>query len=195
MNERKPTADDRRDIGTPGDDARAIAARESRPGVREEPRIPTGDHPIGTAAGAVTGAVAAGAAVGATVGPVGAAVGAAIGAVAGGLAGKGIADMIDPAAEDAHWRDQWRQRSYIEGGFTYDQDYAPAYRYGVDAFTRHPGRRWEDVDAELARGWTGARGDSRLDWERARPASQDAWHRLSNTVERAIPGDSDRDGR
>ena len=86
------------------------------------------------------------------------------------------------------------RRTSLEIGL-HDQDYAPAYRYGVDAFTRYPGRRWEDVDAELARGWTGARGDSRLDWERARPASQDAWHRLSNTVERVIPGDSERDGR
>jgi hypothetical protein len=163
--------------------------------IGEEPRIPSGKHPIGTAAGAVTGAVAAGAAVGASVGPVGAAVGAAIGGVAGALAGKGIADMIDPAAEDAHWRSQWRERSYIEGGFTYDQDYGPAYRYGVESFGRHPGRRWEDVDAELAEGWRAACGDSRLDWDRARPASRDAWDRLSDKVERAVPGDSDRDGR
>ena len=26
-------------------------------------------------------------------------------------------------------------------------------------------------------------------------ASRDAWHRLSNSIERAVPGDSDRDGR
>ena len=171
------------------------ARRDTGAGVVEEPHIPTREHPVGAAAGAVTGAVAAGAAVGATVGPIGAAVGAAIGAVAGGLAGKGIADMVDPSVEDAHWRARWPERSYIEGGFTYDQDYAPAYRYGVDAFTRHHGRRWEEVEDELASRWDGARGDSRLDWERARPASRDAWQRLSDTVERAVPGDSDRDGR
>ena len=30
---------------------------------------------------------------------------------------------------------------------------------------------------------------------RAKHASRDAWDRLSNAVERAVPGDSDRDGR
>ena len=36
---------------------------------------------------------------------------------------------------------------------------------------------------------------SSLEWERAKHASRDAWHRLSDSVERVIPGDSDRDGR
>lgn len=160
-----------------------------------EPRLPTGEHPVGTAAGALTGAVAAGAAAGAVAGPLGAAVGAAIGAVAGGLAGKGIADVIDPQVEDQYWRDNWQQRSYIEGGYSYDEDYAPAYRYGVDAYARYPQRDWDDIDRDLSSGWSGVRGSSRLDWDRARHASRDAWQRVSDTVERAVPGDSDRDGK
>ena len=35
----------------------------------------------------------------------------------------------------------------------------------------------------------------RLSWERAKHAARDAWNRVSDTVERAIPGDSDRDGK
>jgi hypothetical protein len=35
------------------------------------------------------------------------------------------------------------------------------------------------------------RGASRLSWDQAKHASRAAWHR----VERAIPGDLDRDGR
>lgn len=144
---------------------------------------------IGGVAGGVAGGAAAGAAVGGVTGPVGAVVGAAIGAAAGALAGR----SIDPTAEDTYWRDNYATRSYVSGA-SYD-DYGPAYRYGVDAYARYPGRSFDDVEADLGRDWTTARGRSSLEWERAKHAARDAWHRVSNGVERAIPGDSDRDGR
>lgn len=62
-----------------------------------------GAHPLGTGLGAAAGGMAAGAAVGTVAGPVGTVIGAAVGAVVGGLAGKGIAEAIDPSAEDAYW--------------------------------------------------------------------------------------------
>ena len=77
---------------------------------------------------------------------------------------------------------------------SYD-DYGPAYRYGVDAFTRYPDRSFDDVEADLDSGWGAYRGSSSLQWERAKHASRDAWRRLSDAVERATPGDSDRDGK
>ena len=162
---------------------------------REDGRGAMGEHPVGTAAGAVAGGVAAGAAAGAAAGPVGAVVGAAIGAVAGGLAGKGIADMIDPTMEDDYWRGNWTTRSYIDGGYTYDQDYAPAYRYGWESYPRYGGRSFDEVEADLGTGWDTARGGSRLDWERARDATRDSWQRIGDRVERALPGDADGDGR
>ena len=157
-------------------------------------------HPAATGAGAVVGGVAggvaggaaAGAAVGGMTGPVGAAVGAAVGAVAGALAGRRMA-KIDPDAEDTYWRDNYAGRSYVTGGSSYD-DYAPAYRYGVDSYSRYPDRKFEDVEPELGRDWGTARGRSSLEWERAKHASRDAWQRVSDNVERAVPGDSDRDG-
>jgi hypothetical protein len=142
----------------------------------------------------VAGAVAAGAAAGTVAGPIGTAVGAAVGAIAGGLAGKGVAEMIDPTAEDAYWRDNYSSRPYITSGATYD-DYGPAYRYGVDAYTRYPGRKFDDVESELRNDWNRAKGTSRLEWERAKAATRDSWQRVSDTIERAIPGDSDRDGK
>src|SRR5688572_33242588 len=78
-----------------------------------------GAHPIGTGLGAAAGGAAAGAAAGAVGGPVGAAVGAIVGGVAGGLAGKGIAEQIDPTAEDAYWRDEYRNRDYYDDSTTY----------------------------------------------------------------------------
>jgi hypothetical protein len=138
--------------------------------------------------------VAAGAAAGAVAGPIGAAVGAAVGAVVGGLAGKAIAENIDPTVEDDYWRDNYRSRSYVEPAATYDE-YGPAYRYGVDAYTRYPDRPFDSIEADLSRDWGTARGTSGLEWDRAKLAARDSWQRVSDAVERAVPGDSDRDGK
>lgn len=148
---------------------------------------------VGGTAGGLAGGAAAGAAIGGMTGPVGLAVGAAIGAVAGALAGKGIADSVDPDAEDAYWRDNYSSRPYTSG-LTYDE-YRPAYGYGVDAFTRNPERTFDEVEPELKRDWNNKRGSSSLEWDRAKHATRDAWQRVSDTVERAVPGDSDRDGK
>lgn len=148
---------------------------------------------VGGAAGGVAGGALAGAAVGGMTGPVGLAVGAVVGAVAGALAGKGIASAADPVAEDAYWRDNYASRPYASGS-SYDE-YRPAYGYGVDAFTRFPNRSFDDVEPELDRDWNSKRGSSSLDWNSAKHATRDAWQRVSDTVERATPGDSDRDGK
>lgn len=153
-----------------------------------------GSHPVGTGIGAVVGGAAAGAATGTVAGPVGTAIGAAVGAVAGGLAGKGIAEMIDPTAEETYWRQNYEGRPYVSYGEPFDE-YAPAYRYGVDAFSRYPGQDYDEIEPNLERGWNGVRGTSRLDWDRAKEATRDAWRRVKDSVERAVPGDSDRDGK
>src|SRR5688500_1886364 len=95
-----------------------------------------GSHPVGTGVGAIGGGVAgaaaggliasaaAGAALGSVVpGPgtvVGAVAGAVVGAVAGGLAGKGVAESVNPTAEDAYWRENFKNRPYYEAGRKYD---------------------------------------------------------------------------
>jgi hypothetical protein len=102
-------------------------------------------------------------------------------------------DEFDPIVEDSYWRENYRSRPYA-GDTSYD-DYGPAYRYGVDAFGQYPGRSFDQVEGDLSRNWATSRGESRLSWERAKSAVRDAWQRLSDSVERAIPGDSDRDGK
>src|SRR4051812_49012093 len=82
-----------------------------------------GAHPVGTGIGAAAGGIAAGAAVGSVAGPVGTLVGAAVGAVAGGLAGKGVAELVDPTAEDAYWRENYSSRPYVDNAYSYD-DYS-----------------------------------------------------------------------
>ena len=148
-----------------------------------------GSHPVGTGLGAAGGA-AAGAAIGSVAGPVGTLVGGAIGAVAGGLAGKGAAEAVDPTAEDAYWRDSYRNEDYYDSDASYD-DYGPAYRTGYTGYGEKAGRSFDEAEPALRDTWERTKGNSRLTWEKAKDASRAAWDR----VERAIPGDSDRDGK
>jgi len=153
-----------------------------------------GAHPVGTGLGAVAGGTAAGAVAGTVAGPVGTLLGAAAGAIAGGLAGKGVAEIIDPTIEESYWRTNYSSRPYVTSNATFD-DYGPAYRYGVSSYSRLPGRTFGQAEAELRRDWERDKGSSRLTWNEARHPVRDAWERLSNSVERAVPGDSDRDGK
>jgi hypothetical protein len=146
---------------------------------------------VGGVAGGVTGGMAAGAAIGGMTGPIGAVVGAALGAAAGALVGKVAA--VDPEEEEAYWRANYANRPYVTSGATFE-DYGPAYRHGVDAYARYPQQPFENVEPELSRSWGTARGSSSLEWENAKHATRAAWQRMSDRVERAVPGDSDRDG-
>lgn len=153
-----------------------------------------GAHPVGTGLGAAAGGVAAGALAGTVAGPVGTVVGAAVGAIAGGLAGKGIAEAVDPTAEEGYWRENYSSRPYVRSGARFD-DYGPAYRYGVESYRQSNGHSFDEIEPDLKRDWSHARGTSNLSWDKAKDATRDAWQRVSNAVERAVPGDSDRDGK
>lgn len=139
-------------------------------------------HPIGATAGAVGGA-AAGAVAGVAAGPVGSLAGAVIGAVLGSGASGGTTGMMAAGAPkealaddgDAYWREQHGRQPY--GAARGYDDYAAAYRYGEEARRRHPGRPWEDVEAELSAGWPEASGNSGMDWASASPAVRAAMER------------------
>jgi hypothetical protein len=134
-------------------------------------------HPVGIGVGALLGGAAAGAATGTVAGPVGTVIGAAVGAIVGGLAGKGVAESIDPTREDAYWRENYQSRPYVSGE-GYD-DFGPAYAYGVSSYGMYPGRKFDEVEADLSRDWNSSRGKSSLSWERAKNATRDAWDRIS----------------
>lgn len=163
-----------------------------------------GAHPIGTGLGAAAvgaGGAAAGAAAGAAIGagmtgpaaPIGGVIGAIAGAVAGGYAGKGVAEKVNPTEHDNYWRDNYRDRPYVQEGATYDE-YGPAYRYGVQARAEHPDQQFEDVEQDLQRDWETRRGSSNLSWPEARDACRDAWDRCCIQGEQSgeQPGQQDR---
>jgi hypothetical protein len=142
-----------------------------------------GAHPVGVGIGAAAGGMALGAAVGSVAGPLGMAVGALVGGVAGGLAGKGVAEAIDPTAEDAYWRANYASRAYATPRDAH-HDWGPAYAYGLAHHHRNAGATFEDAEDEMARGWTDARGNSSMEWTRARLAAYDAWQKARGAGDR-----------
>ena len=146
-------------------------------------------HPVGEGVGAAGGAVT-GLAVGASVGgPIGAVVGAAVGAVAGGVAGHGVAALVNPEVEDQYWRTNYQSRPYVRTGTKYDE-YKDAYRYGWESRAKSTST-WDGASNDIEQGWDKAKDKSNLAWSEAKEAVHDGWNR----VEKASPGDSDRDGR
>ena len=167
-------------------DKNRVVGKDSNPDpITKEP----GSHPVGTGLGASGGGLA-GAAIGTAVGgPIGGIVGGAIGAIGGGLAGHAAGEAIDPTVEDGYWRDNYRTRPYVGADETYET-YQPAYKYGWESRNKFQGRKFDEVESDLARGWDKTRGTSSLTWDRAKLATRDAWHR----VEDNLPGDADNDG-
>jgi hypothetical protein len=147
------------------------------------------DHSIGAGTGAMAGAVT-GAAIGSAAGPAGSAVGAVVGGIVGAKAGDSIAEAINPTEYSRHFEKEYRSAPYYISGSEW-RDYQPAYKYGYDTYSQYRGRPFDDVESELQRNWDASRADSRLAWNDARQAVRDGWH----YIERAMPGDADRDGR
>lgn len=158
-------------------------------------KVPThvgerGDHPVGGAVGAAVGAAAGatavgamqGAALGTVAGLPGMAAGVAIGGVVGALAGKGVAQEFNPTTEDAYWSQHYKTRPYVEQGMDYDT-YRPAYRHGIDAYSKYEGRKFEEIEPKLSEDWQNAHGDSALPWEKAKLAAGDAYDRLYNRTD------------
>ena len=146
-----------------------------------------GSHPVGTGIGAATGG-GAGGAIGSDIPRAGTAARGGGGAPnrAGGPGGarEGIAEAVDPTAEEAYWRDEHRNRPYYRADYSYEDDYLPAYRYGYE--TRAAGGTWDDPDDEpsLREGWERAKAKSRLEWEQAKEAMHDAWDRYDAAMTR-----------
>lgn len=85
------------------------------------------------------------------------------------------ARVINPMAEDAYWREAFRQEPYYQPDLNFE-DYGPAYRVGYTAPLRREGS-FNTLERALAQDFDRVRGRSRLSWEQARKATRAAWER------------------
>jgi len=102
----------------------------------------------------------------------------------------------DPGAEAEAWFTQAFKRADYRTPESQYEHYQPAYHYGSHARSQHGSREWDDtLDAELQREWSNRRGNSPLDWERARPAVMEAYHAPTvGTAEDGTPEGSYSEG-
>ena len=84
---------------------------------------------------------------------------------------------INPTAEDAYWREAFRNEPYYRDTYSYD-DYSPAYRVGYTGPVRRDGE-FEQLEHALKDDFQRVRGRSRLGWEEAREATHAAWRRVT----------------
>ena len=96
--------------------------------------------------------------------------------------------MADPTEEEAYWREQHAKQPYADKGQAYE-DYAPAYRVGLQAPSKYPGKTFEEIEDDLALDYEKARPGDALPWDHVRPAVKAAWDRVSGVV---TPRDTDR---
>ena len=96
-----------------------------------------------------------------------------IAGVVAGAAGKGPGEALNPALEEQHWR--------RTAGNEYEQ-FAPAYRYGWESAARpeNQGRRFDDIEKDLATNWSKARGSMKNEWSDVRQRTRAAFERAQN---------------
>lgn len=81
-------------------------------------------------------------------------------------------------SQSTYWRNNYPKRPYYSSSRDFSV-YEPAYRYGVDLYSRHPGTPYESLDqAQLRSGWEQAHGNSDLSWNEAQKATRDAYERM-----------------
>ena len=89
---------------------------------------------------------------------------------------------VDWKAETDYWRDNYKTRSYAQSGRQYDY-YEPAFRYGFESAEHHRGRTWNDIEADLERGWENYKLRGKLAWHEIKDAVRDSWDRATGNSE------------
>jgi hypothetical protein len=131
----------------------------------------TADH-VGQAAGGITGVVA-GAAIGATAGPIGVLLGGIAGAIGGWWSGRAIAEAAEDItdADEMFYREDYRKSTErrVDLARRASFDHARnAYLLGdvAAANPEYSDRAFEDVEPDLAKGWTASAGAA--EWQSVR---------------------------
>lgn len=91
-----------------------------------------------------------------------------------------MAERVNPAVEEAFWRENYLREPYYERGYTFD-DYYPAYRTGWEGRVRYAGLTYEQCERDLQRDYQRNRGKSQLEWAKNRHAVRAGWDRFEHT--------------
>ena len=84
-------------------------------------------------------------------------------------------------AEENNWQELHGKQPYADKSLGYEH-YEPAYRLGQEAAQQHAGKRFEEIESDIALDYEKKKGASALPWDQAKPAVRAAWDKLSGVV-------------
>lgn len=93
-----------------------------------------------------------------------------------------MANTTTPAdwtTESSYWRTTYTTRPYYSSSQGYDF-YEPAYRYGFESAEQYRNRSWDEVKADLERGWESYKLRGKLAWNDIKDAVRDSWDRATS---------------
>jgi hypothetical protein len=158
---------------------------------------PTVADLVGEAAGGISG-VLAGAAIGSLVGPIGTVIGGIAGAVGGWWGGRAISEAVEKLTEDdeTYYRQHYQRRETAgrrKADHGYDEA-RPAYQLGHIAGMNpeYKGRRFEEIEADLQRGWNDDVRTRIGEWDAVRGYIEEGFKRRTERVDSG--GDRQTDG-
>ncbi len=155
-----------------------LADAASRERHKEEP---TAGDLVGEGVGGVSGTLV-GAGIGSIAGPIGTIIGGIAGAVSGWWAGRTVSEAVSGYTpdDDGYYRDRYDTSPSKLADRNYD-DVRPAYQLGhiAGANPDYQGRRFEEVEGDLRKGWDDAAQKAHGGWEHVRGYVNDAYTRNS----------------
>jgi outer membrane lipoprotein SlyB len=138
---------------------------------------------VGEAAGGISG-VLAGAAIGSFGGPVGTVIGGIAGAIGGWWSGRAISEAVGKITEDdeTHYRRHYERTATRAVERSYDEA-RPAYQLGHIAGMNpdYKGRRFEEIETDLQRGWSDDVRGRYGEWDAVRGYVEEAYNRRVET--------------
>ncbi|MFN2567529.1 MAG: hypothetical protein ABR499_21245 [Gemmatimonadaceae bacterium] len=144
---------------------------------------PTVADLVGEAAGGITG-VLAGAAIGSLAGPVGTVIGGIAGAIGGWWGGRAISEAVEKLTEDdeTYYRQHYHSSPARPADRSFDEA-RPAYHLGHIAGMNpeYKGRRFEEIEEDLQRGWNDDVRNRYGEWDAVRGFVEAGFNRRVGT--------------
>jgi len=139
------------------------------------------DHVFGAGGSALAGGAIGCAIGGLLAGVPGFAIGGVAGTALGAVFGHKAAEARDKRGDLGHFQQIYQAMPYHVDGMTWD-DYAPAYRLGLDSYVTRGATPIAQAREALEAEWAQVKGVSRLSWPQAEPAVAHAWSELDKSL-------------
>lgn len=89
--------------------------------------------------------------------------------------------MTDLTKEEIYWRKEHPNQPYAKKDVPFEH-YIPAYRTGIEAAQKYPGREFVDIEDDIVLDYQRHRIGAALPWDHAKHAVHAAWAKLSHDI-------------